>query len=361
MKILIATFRYLSLTGSETFTYQMVKSLQEKGMKVFLYSPFLAGQILKETQKLKIPLTDNLKDYKKEKFDLIHCHHNLTSILVRRYFPSTPLIYLMHGPQVFLEQAPEFIKFNYYGGVSEEIYKILEKKNIDKKKIFLFPNSVDTKRFRPSRAISVKPAKLLVLSHRVSRKFEETVLKLGQRLDLKVSFAGSQRALFKIEEEINKADLVISLGRGIIESLSCGRAALVFGHDNLLYSFGDGMVTGQNIKKLARKNFSGRTKKITFNLENLEEEIQRYHPSMGKFNRQYVLAHFDIEKNIERLIRIYKKAIKEQAEEFDENRVDFMSQALEEIIGHNKLLFANQDLKKIILDRVKNRHLKKWL
>ena len=52
MNILVATFRYLTLTGSETFTYTLLKHLTKLNHQITLFSPFLGGKILKETKNI---------------------------------------------------------------------------------------------------------------------------------------------------------------------------------------------------------------------------------------------------------------------------------------------------------------------
>lgn len=354
MKVLIATFRYLSLTGSETFTYTILKALKQKGIKVFLYSPFLAGNILKETKKLGIPIGDHLEDLQDQKFDVIHCHHNLTSILVRYYFPQTPLVYLMHGPQVFLEQPPLFINFNYYGALSLEIKKLLEKQSIPKPRIFLFPNSIDIDRFSPKKKLPEKPRSLLVLSNRVTQYGKQVILKAAKNLDLSVNFLGSNKTKFNVEKNLNKADIVISLGRGIIEAMACGKAAVVFGLDNKLYKTGEGMVMEKNVDKLAATNFSGRANKIPFTVNNLVKELQKYNPKMGAFNYQYVLEHFDISKNIKILIDVYKKTRQESAQNFDQERVNFTARALRKVLDFEKLVYRHRDFRKLLITRLKD-------
>lgn len=355
MKILVATFRFLSLTGTETFTYTLLKTLKQKGLRVSFYSPFLSGPILKATEKLKLEkISDKLSFFKKQSFDLIHCHHSPTAILLRHYFPEIPMVYLMHGPLPFLEQPPDFLTFNYYGCLSEEIKDLLKKQNIPLKKLFLFPNSVDTRRFSPSASLPKIPHKLMVISNHLNKKGQTIAKEACNRLNLEVSFIGKSKAVFNVEKYLKKTDIVLSLGRGIIEALSSGKAALVFGLDDNFYKYGDGMITKRNIKKLSLRNFSGRTQKIPFTVENLVKEIKKYNHKMGEFNRNYSLKHFDFNKNIEILIKIYKKAKKERVKKFDKKRVAFEAKLLEKVLDFEKLAFYQRDFKKLLITRFKD-------
>lgn len=354
MRVLISNFRYLNLTGTETFTYTLLEALaKQKGFKIYFYSPFLGAKLLKRTRRLNLSISDNLNDFKKEKIDIIHSHHNLTSILLRCHFPKTPIVSLIHGCLEFLDQPPYFLKSNYYGSISEETGNYLKNFNIPKNKIFYFPNSVNCSRFKPKKPLPLWPKNLLVISNYIDRKAAKLIKKVSQQLNLKTWFIGKNKQKFNIEKEINKADIVMSLGRGIIEALSCGKAGLVFSYDHL-HKTGDGMVTKDNIDVLAKKNFSGRAKKIPFNYKNLVKEFKKYNPQMSEFNRQYALKHFDINKNVKKLLKIYKQASQEKPGEYDKKQVDFITQAIKRVFDYQKLAFFYKDLRKPLFIRFRD-------
>jgi len=298
-------------------------------------------------------LTDNLKDFKNINFDILHSHHNLTSILLRYYFPQTPLISFMHGRLEFLDKPPYFLASNYYGGISQETCRELKKYKIDKNKIFYFPNSVNADRFKPKNKLPVWPQKLLIISNAIERQAIKTVKKAARELNLSVKFVGKNKQKFHIEKEIQSVDIVMSLGRGIIEAMSCGKAALVFSYDRL-HKYGDGLITKENVAKISENNFSGRTNKIIFNKENLVKELKKYQPQMGTFNRQYVMKHFDIKHNIQRLIAIYQKVSQEKAKNYDTKLVDFISKGIQRVLDYEKLSLHYKDLKKILFTRFKD-------
>lgn len=354
MKVLIATFRYLSLTGTETFTYTLLQSLaRQKGIDLFFYSPFLSAKLISKTKKLHLKMTDKLEKFKRVNFDVCQSNHNLISVLLRYYFPQTPILSFMHGKLEFLDKPPFFLESNYYAGISEETCNELKKYGIKKDKIFYFPNSVNTRRFKPNNELPIWPKKVLVISNRIYKKAFKIVKKAVRELNLSLKFVGKNKQKFQIEKEIQQADIIMSLGRGIIEAMSCGKAALVFSNDEL-HKYGDGMVTSQNVDLIAKNNFSGRSRKIIFNKENLIKELKKYQPQMGNFNRQYVLKHFKIETNVKKLISIYQKVAQEKAGKYDRKIVNFMAQGIQQILDYEKLALHYKDLKKILFTRFKD-------
>ena len=356
MNILVSTFRYFSLTGTETFTYSLLKALAgQKKLKIYFYAPFMGGEILKQTKKLNhIFIYDNPEDLAKEKIDVIHVHHNLTAVLLRYYFPETPMVYFMHGCLPFLEQPPEFIKFNYYGALSPEIDSYLKKAGIPENKRFLFPNSIDTSRFSPKQSLPIWPKKILVLSNYINRQGRQITIKAAHRLGLKVIFIGRNKQTFFVEKHIHKASMVMTLGRGAIEAAGCGRAVIVFSYDGNLYRAGDGMLTPKNINKIALSNFSGRALRIPFTVDNLVKEFQKYDRNMGQFNRQYVLAHYDMEKNFHMLMQKYALSYGEKAGSYDKNMVGFIAKGLMETLRFEKLVYRYRSLNQLLFTRFKD-------
>ncbi len=108
---------------------------------------------------------DLFKEFKSEKYDVIHVHTPVASVVARiaAYFANIPIvIYSAHG-FYFHENMPK-IKYYFYLFIekifakftdimfvqSEEDFKVAKKFNfIDKKKLFLIGNGVDIKKFNP--------------------------------------------------------------------------------------------------------------------------------------------------------------------------------------------------------------------
>ena len=306
MRVLIATHHYFDLTGSETFAYTLAKTLMFKGCNVAIYSPYIGGIITEKTLQLGIPVFSSLQEIKEEKFDAIHLSHNLVAIEVRYCFPYTPIIFLSHGVLPFLEQPPlEDLNISKFLAVSEEVKGNLIQRGIFNDNILIFRNMIDTKRFYPLEEINEEPKRVLVNSRRMDQQTLSIVAEACKRLGLEMKFIGNPGNIeWDVEKHINQVDICISLGRGILEAMSCGRAAIVFDYDG-----GDGLVTVDNIDEIQKCNFSGRRLKRRFSVETLIDEIQKYTKHMGMANRGIVEERFSAEKNVNLLIDIYEKAI----------------------------------------------------
>jgi hypothetical protein len=115
--------------------------------------------------------------------------------------------------------------------------------------------------------------------------------------------------VWNIEKEIWQNQIVISLGRGACEAISCGRPVLVLDSRHYQPLMADGMVTPGNINKLAKCNFSGRFKKINpVNLEDfITENLELYSDKHQKHFRYWALENLDYKANFLKYIDLWKK------------------------------------------------------
>jgi hypothetical protein len=90
------------------------------------------------------------------------------------------------------------------------------------------------------------------------------------------------------EHAIADVDIVISLGRGILEAMAGGRAAYVFGPAG-----GDGWVTPDSYPMLESDGFGGRATPLKIDAGRLASDLADWSEEMGEVNRDLVWAHHD--------------------------------------------------------------------
>ena len=309
MDILITCYR-LDLTGSSTYTLTLATELKNRGHSVSVFSPFPKA-VADEMRKRQISVHQNLQDLAARQYSFIIAQHNVISAMARSVLPETPMIFISHGkllPQAYLEQPPPIdIDIRKYVAVSERIQKhLVDNHHIPSCRVEVVRNFVDTQRFSPRSEISPAPRTVLLLCNRCTRRIHKTVKGACRRLNLKLILVGGNKQVLNVEDYINRADIVISIGRGILEAMACGRAAIVYG-----YLGGDGMVTKDNIDLLKGRNFSGRVFRKNYNVNDLVEEIRKYDVSMGKINRQIVLREYNVSIATDRIIGICNDVLRD--------------------------------------------------
>jgi len=347
MRILIANHHYFDLTGTETFVYTLAKSLKAKGCSVTIYAPYIGGSIVQKTKELGIDIVDDLKLIKPGTFDIAHVSHNLIAYKIRSWSLDIPMVFLSHGVLPFLEQPPvDDLKISAYLSVSEEVRDNLISKGVAREKILIFRNIIDTARFRPGSPINPSPQKALINSRRIDADTRAIIETACARLQINlVSIGDTGKVTFDVEKVINEVDIVFSLGRGILESMSCGRAAVVFD-----YNGGDGIVTPANLDEIQKCNFSGRRFGLKFDPDTLVDEIRKYSQELGKTGRDIIIYRFSADNNVNQLLNHYRNAI----ESFEAVAID--EKALNQLvsIAHETRSYSTGALWRKYESRIRN-------
>lgn len=286
LKILVATNHLDIPAGSETWTYTVVTELQRLGheVEVFTLSP---GELAK-----RLPVVEKPAG----RYDLLLINHN--SCLRALQGVSGYKVFTSHGVYPTLEQ-PE-AGADAYVAVTPEIAMHMSKLGFDAHVIY---NGVDTERFSPTAPTNDTLKKVLCMAkgHAAAGLVKEACEELG------LTFRWIQ-GFWNTEEIINENDLVVTLGRGAMEAMACGRNVLVL--DSRAYMdegiLADGMITADNAEEFARKNYSGRTQKRHATKEWLINELQKYDADRGAWLSQYAAKRHNVRLSVARYLEIYE-------------------------------------------------------
>lgn len=290
MRILITNNHLNRLGGSETFTYTMAKELVERGhqVEVFTFNEGVLSNLIREF--CPVISAPDRKGY-----DLMLINHN-TCLRAVQGIPGFK-IFTSHGIYPQLEQIEHGA--DAYVSISEEIHQHLINKG---QASTIIHNGVDCRKFRPINGINEKLKNVLCMCQDATAA--EYVEEACKQLNIGIDFVRYPTHLsFKTEEKINKADLVVSLGRGAYEAMACARSVIVF--DMRMYSplrTADGIVNQENAKDILRNNFSGRRFKLEWGVEDIIRELKKYDPDIATFNRNFALENFNIEKQVDKYL-----------------------------------------------------------
>ncbi|MBI3887902.1 glycosyltransferase family 4 protein, partial [Candidatus Microgenomates bacterium] len=304
MKILIVTQYLDNFSGSELFVLNISKELADNGHDVSVFSPVL-GKIAEKARGMGIPVTDNLLDYKNEKFDIIHAQHNPTAILARSVFPKTPMVFMSHGFLPELEQPPSIdLGIEQFIVLSEETKEHLVKNHlIPGGKITLLNNSIDTEKFYPKRKPAQKPQKILVISNHYTDEVKNVVEGAATDLNMEIVHAGMPDNPVPSEtmpDYINRSDIVVTLGLGALEAMACARNVIIYDIHGA-----DGMVDEKNFFEIRKNNFSGRRYKYKYSKDSFKKELLKYNPMTGERLRKIVLKEHAFKQTVDDLVKLY--------------------------------------------------------
>ena len=325
LKILIGNGTLALLAGSETWVYALAMQLKGAGHKVHGFAPEL-GIISKKLEDNGIPCFDNiatlgakpfsfvLEEEVDHNYDVIIANHNHVVDYLRSQFPKTPIISTVHGiihkddkDNIAPEHPSLNAGVNQFVSVSEEIQKKLIKDySIDS---VIIRNFIDTKKFSVKRKINKTPQQILFNSNYHTKDDSEVVIlrEVAKHYGAKLTAVGMNFVVSAdMAKAINDADIVVGMGRSVLEGVSAGRLGIVHGR----WGTG-GVISSKSVKKLRECNFSGRNSEgVLYTAKEIIKEIDEYY---NKSNidgcRNYIIKEHNVVLAAEAYIRIARELL----------------------------------------------------
>ncbi len=307
LKLLLATNHLFTYTGSEITLLTLAKELSLRGHNIFVYSKYISHQFVRKFSEFS-SVTDDLKKFDDITFDAAYVQHNPIALEVRHSRPALPIFFASLGILPFLEQPPPInVSVDNYLAISEEVKDNLIKGGISREIIYLFRNIVDSGKFRPLRTLNHRPQSAAIYSYKIDRKTMELIVAACAHCGIIWRHIGVKPGEIDQEAlpaELNKYDIVFTLGRGVIETMMCAKIPLV-----LDIHGGDGMVTPENMSDLMQNNFSGRFHRKRYSVDELVNEIQRYRAENGPIMRELAIRHFDAKLCVNSFVEIVNEKL----------------------------------------------------
>ena len=306
MRILVATNHLVNTGGTENFTYALISELCSRGYEVeYFCNPVLRGRMAK---KIESELGVSFKS--RASYDLVLANH---SYIVNKLRGVGVIIQTCHGVFPPLEQPATGA--DAYVAISREIQLHIESLGL-KSDVIL--NGIDCQQFAPIKKIHKELRCVLSLCQ--GEQATAYVKQICDTLGVDMMQASKfNNNVFNIEELINKADLVVGVGRSLYDAMACGRACISL--DSRDYStrkdgcsvVGDGYLASDNIEQSIEYNCTGRGTGRGFkSADELMPDFERYCSDDGDFMREYALQRLNMAKNVDAYLEIYNKINRER-------------------------------------------------
>lgn len=342
MYILLTNHQMYAYTGTELYTYTLALALKNLGHKICVYTKF-PGEISEKLEEMGIHCTNDLESIKDEPFEVAHVHHVMCAYEIRIKFPQIPIVFQSHGAKTILEQPPKLnINISRFLAISEMVRENVKKTNyIDD--VQIIGNGFDTQSFRQIKPINPKPQNALVISNKMTLPKKNILMKALQKLGINCVFVGAENAVayHRLPKYINEADIVFTIGRGVVESLLCERAVFVFDSHAA-----DGIVTSSNYDSIKITHFSGQAFNKVFNSSQIIKEINTYYnpEDVAKLSLR-VQKEFNIDATAKKLLAIYEDVAKIPVEKISEEKIEILNQILDLVEVEN--MYVAKELKGI--------------
>jgi len=337
MKILIGT-HHLKLSGIGTYVYSLTTELERRGHDVEIITHHI-GQIGIKLRKNIVHSSSTIR----KKYDLILVFSNtncreiinnevegyLLFMLQGLYFNNdiprqeylkridkvfslsessrdaiaNPGSYDFIGKFVVNHSVNSLVKYNSFSFFNNAKYSIESD---------IVHNPVDTDRYINKNVLRDVP-KVLILckDDSAANIVKNSCDVLGYESEWQPSptyesLSTDKNFVMDIENKINEYDLVVGIGRPIIEAMSCGRNVIVF--DKRFYYKvypADGFIDMTNIDDASRFNFCGKDKLSDYSEKNMIEELKKYDKSLMNKFRMFILDNHSIEASVNKILKAF--------------------------------------------------------
>ncbi len=349
MKILMTNHTHKYFAGSEVFTYTLAVELQRLGNEIICFSP-RQGKLVEKLREEGIMVTDDLSSINND-IDLIHAHHRHEALLSFARFLDRPMILVCHGILPWQEQPLKAgLNIYKYVAVSEEVRDhLIQNHGIDPQKTRIIRNGVDLNRFYCKQPINPGLKHLLILSNHFPEQQLSIIKEACKSKGIIVEKVGiPERIIWNVEDFINQADIVITLGRGVLEAIACKRVVIVYD-----YNGADGLVTPGNYLLLRQKSFSGRTNKLQYTVDSLVGELDRCDPNIMDHLFDFAVKEHDISIIARQYLELYTDAISF----WRENRETIQNNSYNLYSGINEALNDNKSQARTLEEMIKEKDL----
>lgn len=371
LKILFLLDR-MKIGGVETRLLENLKGLQYHGIESIVASAggeYVSDLIKKGTKHFKLPIYLNSsqktvsminllqlpltiitlsKIINREKCTTIHAH-SFFPILIGFFLAMTThrkLFVTIHSPNknIVMLLRPFLIKSEKIAIVSKETEIYLQQFSIPKKLLIFLPNSIEVPSINPYKLIHRKTKKILLVSRFSKSKLQAIVTSIKSVILLNENqentifhIAGDGKYREVVLKEINRAnannvfgeiifflgprtdiidlikeyDVIIGVGRVILEAMSLGCPSIIMGN-----YYGGLMDSENKIERFAYYNFTGRENKFSIEPLNFSTELASILSNESLLQKASEAGYNYVKKNLNVYKRI-KVIIKAYVNDFD--------------------------------------------
>lgn len=216
-----------------------------------------------------VTATNDPSEHVRLGYDLMICSHEMLNAI--KLNPA-PKVFISHG---IIKDENMITGADRYIAVSPEVQSFNRERGFESE---IIPQPIEIlKQIKPNREL-----KNILIIRRYNMSYDPFGF-LSEKYNVVESDID-----IPIEDQIAKADLCITLGRGALEAMAQGKPVLVADNREYIGAKGDGYVTAENISEIAKCNFSGRRFQYPLTREWIEAELAKYNPDDSDFLYNYV-------------------------------------------------------------------------
>ncbi|XXM72056.1 glycosyltransferase [Lysinibacillus sphaericus] len=353
---ILQVYDHMELGGAESHILTLSKALIDRGHSVHLAAPegpssYKVNDLkiqhhlleLKKTSRLLENLFELVKIINQNDIDIVHVHPFQSQVVagLLPFLLKVPIVTTIHGP--YLTPSTNKLKpiYKNYIFVSEEIRKHHVQRNLISRadKVEIIPNSVPSGGPLESNNNFNETLKITYISRLDRDKlpsikfFLRSIKKIASFINIDVKVIGKGEKLEEvlilknkindsigkniitviegtnfISKYIEKSDVVVGVGRVILEAISCKKIAICMGNKYYV-----GIIDSTNLLEISKVNFTDRACSEKLSTESFLRDLISI--NKGEVQKEtektynLLMSHFDIKLSAEKHERFYQDVI----------------------------------------------------
>ncbi len=298
MRALLTFENFVGFGGTETYTLTVANELERLGHDVLIYSPNRGAMAEHARQRgVRVVGADELPN---ERELVISCDAATCHELAHRY-PDATRIFVAHSADFMLQAPPQLgDRCHAVVALNDRVARAIEARAWHAPLIRL-RQPIDLFRFRATGAARSPARTVLVISNYLKDARAAMVEAACRANGLELSWIGLTTTPSAAPElALASADIVIGLGRSVLEAMAAGRAAYVYGT-----SGGDGWVTPERYPAMEADGFAGTSaSEVVVDADRLTKDLGASNELMGEVNRDLASAHHSSRKHATELVEL---------------------------------------------------------
>ncbi len=284
MRAVLSSENFDGTGGTETYVVTVAQQLERLGHQAWIYTPnaglmaeVARGKGVRVVGRAELP----------NDCDVVFAQDAATSFELADNYRQAPLVFVAHSRDHALQDVPQLSDVcDAVVVMNERVRGWIEARSAHPP-LTRLRQPIDTWRFAAPRLARARARRVLVSSNYVSGARAELLERACRECGLELDWLGTtSRQTGSPEVVLADADIVIGLGRTVLEAMAAGCAAYVYGAVS-----GDGWVTRESYPAFEADGFAGLSNTDVIDASRLTADLRKWEPGMGEANRDLVYAH----------------------------------------------------------------------
>lgn len=301
MRLVLASNRLSTPGGSETYLLTLGRHLQRLGHEVYVMSgPEDDAAALVEHHAL--PLVRRAEDLPGSP-DRLVVQDAIVSGEAASAWPDVPQLFVVHSGLHDLQLTSAVAETVAAYVVLNDFTKQLVEALPGGRPVFRLTQPVDVAHFTPADPPHAEPQRLLVFGNNQARWRFDGLEDACRRRGIEVRRVGAVGGKMVLDpvEEIQGSDIVVGVGRCIVEAMACGRTAFVYDRWG-----SDGWLTSRSYAAIESGGFAGRAGTDEPGRSQFEDVLDGYDPVHGTEGYDLAVRHHNARVHAARIVEVLR-------------------------------------------------------